>query len=315
MGGMLWEAGPLKQVRGRRKVVLHVPTTCAIRLYVYLGMMRRLAWFSCGAASAVAAKLAVEKYGAGCEVVYCDTMATEHPDNQRFFDEVQAWLGVPIKVIRSEKYATIDDVFQKVRYMSGTKGARCTAELKKLPREAYQLPDDIHIFGYTSDEQRRADMFEDNNPALPVEWVLIDHDVSKEVCLSVLANAGIKLPVMYALGFDHNNCLGCVKSSSPGYWNRTRRLFPEVFARRARQSRLLGVKLVRIGEERVNGKRRAIRCFLDELDPALDAPDDNIDCGPVCQIPEPKEEDCDCPGPVCILPTPHEARLARSSKP
>jgi hypothetical protein len=54
---------------------------------------RRLVWFSCGAASAVAAKLAVEKYEDACEVVYCDTMATEHPDNQRFFNDVERWIG------------------------------------------------------------------------------------------------------------------------------------------------------------------------------------------------------------------------------
>lgn len=34
-------------------------------------MGRYLAWFSCGAASAVAAKRAVEKYGERCEVLYC----------------------------------------------------------------------------------------------------------------------------------------------------------------------------------------------------------------------------------------------------
>jgi PP-loop superfamily ATP-utilizing enzyme len=42
-------------------------------------MKRVLVWFSCGAASAVAAKLAVEKYGDQCEVLYCDTLAYEHP--------------------------------------------------------------------------------------------------------------------------------------------------------------------------------------------------------------------------------------------
>ena len=97
------------------------------------------------------------------------------------------------------------------------------------------------------------------------------------------------LPMMYALGFDHNNCLGCVKATSAGYWNRTRNLFPDVFARRARQSRLLGVKLVRLGETRdADGKRRSIRGYLDELPPDADAPDDDIECGPVCQ--RPKEE-------------------------
>lgn len=237
---------------------------------------RYVVWFSCGAASAIAAKLAVEKYGDACEVVYCDTMATEHPDNRRFFDDVERWIGRPITVIRSTKYATIDEVFEKTRYMAGIAGARCTTELKKLPREAFQRLDDVHIFGYTAEEQRRADNFEDNNPALHVEWILIDQAVTKEACLLALSAAGIELPEMYFLGFEHNNCIGCPKATSPGYWNRVRRLFPEVFERRARQSKLLNARLVR-----VKGKR----IFLDVLPPDAHAPDDNIECGPVCQTP------------------------------
>lgn len=80
--------------------------------------MRIVAWFSCGAASAVAAKLAIEKYGTSCDVVYCDTLSTEHEDNARFFRDVEQWLGRTITVIRSEKYASIDEVFERRRYMS-----------------------------------------------------------------------------------------------------------------------------------------------------------------------------------------------------
>lgn len=54
---------------------------------------RVIAWFSCGAASACVAKLASVLYGPELNVVYCDTMATEHPDNQRFFEDVQRWIG------------------------------------------------------------------------------------------------------------------------------------------------------------------------------------------------------------------------------
>lgn len=245
-------------------------------------MKRRVVWFSCGAASAVAAKLTLDKYGKErVEVVYCDTMSTEHPDNERFFKDVEKWIGHPIKRIKSETYKDIDDVFQRTRYMSGIKGARCTVEMKKAPREAYQRHDDIHIFGYTSDEQKRADTFDDNNPTLFTEWLLIEESVSKEDCLKLLKSAGIKLPEMYAMGFDHNNCLGCVKATSPGYWNKVRKYFPEVFDRRAKQSRLLGVRLTR-----VKGKR----IFLDELDPGESAPDDQIECGPVCQTPAEEKE-------------------------
>lgn len=238
-------------------------------------MSRRVAWFSCGAASAVAAKIAVEKYP-DCDVVYCDTMVSEHPDNARFFADVQLWIGRSITVIRSERYESVDEVFEKRRYMSGPHGAICTTEMKKAPRVAYQFPGDVHIFGYTFDEQKRASAFEDNNPSLMVEWLLIDQFVTKAECLRRVKDAGIALPEMYALGFDHNNCLGCVKSQSPGYWNRTRRLFPDVFARRAAQSRAIGARLIRIG---------GARAFLDELPPDADAPDDDIDCGPACQIP------------------------------
>jgi hypothetical protein len=247
--------------------------------------MRRVVWFSCGAASAVAAKLAVETYGAACDVVYCDTSATEHPDNFRFARDVERWIGRTVTVIASAKYRTIDEIFERRKYMAGVAGAICTTEMKKIPREAYQRESDTHIFGYTAEELGRAVDFEENNPVLHVEWILIDRHIRKADCLRMLREAGIALPAMYALGFEHNNCIGCVKSQSPGYWNLVRRHFPEVFERRARQSRLLGVKLVRIGEERVDGKRRAIRCFLDELPPDADAPQDAIDCGPVCQLP------------------------------
>lgn len=65
---------------------------------------RIVVWFSCGAASAMAAKLAVEKYGERCIVVYCDTSKSEHPDNLRFLADVERWIGKPVLRIRSEKY-------------------------------------------------------------------------------------------------------------------------------------------------------------------------------------------------------------------
>ena len=189
---------------------------------------RTLVWFSCGAASAVAAKLAVDLYGDRCEVVSCDTLSTEHPDNRRFFDDVQRWIGREIRVIRSEKYASIDDVFERTRYMAGVAGARCTVEMKKLPRVEFQHPDDTHIFGYTTEETKRAREFEENNPSLNVEWLLIDRGIGKADCLAYLTGGGIALPAMYALGFDHNNCLGtCINRQRTDNRNRDQRFDAE----------------------------------------------------------------------------------------
>lgn len=237
--------------------------------------MRAVCWFSCGAASAVASKLTVEKYGQA-EVVYCDTAVNEHPDNERFLTDIEAWIGVKVRRIRSADYATVDEVFEKTRYMAGIAGARCTTELKKLPRREFEEPDDIHVFGYTLDEQSRIEDFEANNPELNVDWILRDQGYHKRGCLETLQRAGVRLPEMYVLGFDHNNCMGCVKATSPAYWNKTRTHFPVVFARRAKQSREIGARLVR-----VNG----VRIFLDELSPNdLTDFSEDLSCGPQCGL-------------------------------
>ena len=77
-------------------------------------------------------------------------------------------------------------------------------------------------------------------------------------------------------GYPNANCIGCVKASSPTYWNHVRKMHPKVFNDRAEQSRELGCKLVR-----VKGKR----IYLDELDPkAKGRPMKNMDfeCGIFC---------------------------------
>lgn len=56
---------------------------------------------------------------------------------------------------------------------------------------------------------------------------------------------------MYKLGYNHNNCIGCVKGGK-GYWNKIREDFPEQFERMAKLERELGYKL--------NDK------YLDEMD-------------------------------------------------
>jgi hypothetical protein len=241
-------------------------------------MSRVVVWFSCGAASAVTARLAVDKYSVTREVVvaYCDTSESEHPDNLRFLADVERWIGQPILKLRSEKYATVDEVFEQTRYMSGPYGARCTVELKKVPRFEFQQPDDLHLFGLTVDEGDRIARLENNNPELALEWILRDQGVTKEQCYLRLMDAGIVLPAMYRLGYANNNCPGCVKSESPGYWSKIREDFPDVFALRASQSRELGVRLVEL---------RGKRIYLDELPPGrFPYARENMSCGPDCSI-------------------------------
>jgi hypothetical protein len=245
-------------------------------------MNRVLAWFSCGSASACAAKLAVEKYGDRCEVLYCDTLAYEHPDNRRFLADVERWIGKPIKILKSDKYTDIYDVFERTRWLVGIGGARCTTELKKNVRKAYQTVDDLHVFGFTTDELLRVVRFGKENPELEAEFPLVENEMDKEDCHNMIASARIARPAMYDLGYTNNNCIGCVKGQA-GYWNKIRKDFPLVFDRMAKMERTLDAAICK-KEGISNGKRWRKRVFLDELPPNTGRykTEPDIECGVLC---------------------------------
>lgn len=217
-------------------------------------------WFSCGAASAVAAYLTIQKYKNTHTIIIANTyIKEEDEDNRRFLKDVEKWLGQEIINRGNPAYpnSSVVEVWEKVKYMSNRFGAPCTSKLKKEARYIYEKEIDIafHVLGYTADEKHRHDdfvKFERSN-LLPI---LIDAGFDKEACFEVVEAAGIKLPDSYIQGYPNANCKGCPKASSPTYWNHVRATDPEIFKERAELSRRLGARLVR-----VKGKR----IFLDEL--------------------------------------------------
>lgn len=86
---------------------------------------RIVAQFSCGAASAVATKLALADYGATHDVQILNAyLANEHADNRRFLADCEAWFARPVTVLRDEKYgADIIKVFRRERFMKNQYGA------------------------------------------------------------------------------------------------------------------------------------------------------------------------------------------------
>lgn len=235
---------------------------------------RIVVWFSCGDASAVAAKLAIKKYAGRDLVVARICIDSEHWDNDRFAQDCERWYGYPITELRSKEYADTWDVWTKRRYIAGIKGAPCTTELKKVVRKEFQRWNDIHVFGYTVEEKQRAETFRENNPDIVCDFPLIDAELGKPDCHALVRATGIELPMMYRLGFDNNNCIGCPKGGA-GYWNMIRKHFPATFDRMAKLSRELGCRLIKIKKTRV---------FLDELPPDMGRQKDEvkIECSPHC---------------------------------
>ena len=206
-------------------------------------------WFSCGAASAVAAKKTIEKYRSIATIrVINNPVVEEHVDNQRFLKDVQAWLGITIETATNRNYPSCSavDVWRQRKFMSGPDGAPCTIELKKMARRQWEEENhcDWHVLGFTVDEKNRSDNFirGERSNLLPI---LIDEGISKTDCFDILRGAGIDLPEIYKLGYPNANCIGCVKATSATYWNHVRKVHPVVFIERKEQSDDIGAKLVR----------------------------------------------------------------------
>ena len=241
-------------------------------------MSRVVCWFSCGAASAVATKLAIAKYGK-VEIVYTEVV-NEHPDNRRFMADCEKWFGQPITILRNERYnADIREVFKQRKFIKGPRGAPCTDLLKRQMRVLFEEEDDIQVFGFTIEEKHRADRLIENNKYIQADFTLIEHGLTKGDCLAMIARAGIEIPAMYRLGYRNNNCIGCVKGGA-GYWNKIRRDFPIQFAERAADERMVDHAILKCGD--------GTPVFLDELplDMGIDVPEPDMECSFFCHMAE-----------------------------
>lgn len=188
--------------------------------------------FSCGAASAVATKLALAQYGDRC-VILNAYIEEEHPDNRRFAADCERWFDRPIEYLRDTKYdASAVKVFETVGYIKGQRGAACTTRIKRGLLRTFEKPGDVLVLGFTAEEQDRLDDWRENWPDRQIVTPLIDRGLTKDDCKAMVVRAGIELPMMYRLGYDNANCIGCVKGGL-GYFRAIREDFPQQFYRLA----------------------------------------------------------------------------------
>ena len=230
----------------------------------------KVCWISAGVSSFVAGYLSknVDKY------IYIN-IENQHPDSIRFIKDCERALNKPIEIMESN-YKSVENVIRQFRYINGVRGAKCTQILKKRVRkeweEAHRDYDITYVWGFDCNEKNRADSLVEAMPEFSHEFPLIDGMLSKEDAHGIVEKLGIRRPAMYDLGYNNNNCIGCVKGGM-GYWNKIRIDFPEVFERMAKLER-------EIGSSCING------VYLDELDPERGRMTDEImpDCSIMCYL-------------------------------
>ena len=233
----------------------------------------KICWMSAGVSSFIAGYLVRETVD---EFIYID-IADQHPDSLRFIKDCEKALGKPIKILRSSEYGSVEEAIRSagvIRMVSGF--APCTAWLKKRVRKQWEFEhgdyEITYVWGFDLNEKRRAENVSNTMSEFNHEFPLIDNNLLKQDCHAIAAKLGIKRPVMYDMGYNNNNCIGCIKGGM-GYWNKIRVDFPEVFESRAKLERDIGASCI-------NG------CFLDELDPSRGRMSDEImqDCGIFCEL-------------------------------
>jgi len=243
---------------------------------------RIVAQFSCGAASAVATKMARAQHKGKEFVIANAFLAEEHPDNRRFLADCEGWFGLKALQLKDEKYgASADEVWRRKQYMKGPHGAPCSGELKRKVLDKIRQPDDVLVFGFTAEEADRFEDFQERNPQINAIAPLVEHGVGKGDCLEMVRRAGIELPITYRLGFNNGNCIGCPKGGE-GYWNHTRKVFPLVFKARMDRQESIGPGAY-FFRDRTTGERFGLK----DLDPSAGRHDEPMPgCSFFCEMAE-----------------------------
>lgn len=231
----------------------------------------KVVWMSAGVSSFIAGYYATDVD----QWIYID-IADQHPDSLRFIKDCEKVIKKEVLILKSDNFTSVDEVCRKTKTVNTPYGAPCTGFLKKAVRanwERQHLWEElIYVWGMDCTERRRANSIVQNFPEFKHEFPLIEKGLTKQDCHAILNQLGIKRPKMYDLGYQNNNCIGCVKGGM-WYWNKIRKDFPDVFKNRAKMER-------DVGRSCMNG------LFLDELEPNRGRKKDEInqDCGVICHL-------------------------------
>lgn len=234
----------------------------------------KVCWISAGVSSFVAGYLERESVD---KFIYID-IADQHPDSMRFIKDCEKVLGKEIEILKSTEYSSVEDC---VKAFNGFRNvhtgfAPCTNWLKKRVRKEWEYNhrdyDITYVWGMDYNEKHRADRLTETMIEFDHCFPLIERGLTKEEAHGICAELGIKRPLMYDLGYNNNNCIGCVKGGM-GYWNKIRVDFPEVFESRSKLERSIGCTILK-------------ECYLDELDPNRGRMSEEIstDCNIFCML-------------------------------
>lgn len=203
--------------------------------------------FSGGLGSWATAKRVAAKHGTDhLTLLFSDTLM-EDEDLYRFIDEAADNVGG--RLVKITEGRTPWEVFFDVRYLGNTRIDPCSRILKRefLRRyltENYDPSTTVVYLGIDWTEMHRFDNAAARWAPWHVEAPLCEKPYRmKQEFIRDIADAGIELPRLYKMGFQHNNCGGACVKAGQGSWAILYRAMPERYEYHERQEEALSTYL------------------------------------------------------------------------
>lgn len=211
--------------------------------------MRVIVTVSGGKASAWCAHWALKNYPKEKVVLYFNDTKWEHPDLYRFLDDLSKYLKHPITFDsdgRSPEFLFYDN-----HALANNRIPFCSRILKAERLQRFYKHGDVLIFGIGVDEIHRAkrlvgvyQLVAERTDKWPkLKFPLIRERVTKKKIDKFIKTARLEEPLLYKLGFSHNNCSGgCVRAGKK-HWKMLYEKLPDVYLDRERVEREVGQHL------------------------------------------------------------------------
>jgi 3'-phosphoadenosine 5'-phosphosulfate sulfotransferase (PAPS reductase)/FAD synthetase len=196
-----------------------------------------------GKASAWCADWALKQYPKEMVILYFNDTKWEHADLYRFLNDLSEYFNHPITYDSDGRNP--ETLFYDNNALANNRMPFCSRILKAERLQRFYKDGDTLVFGIGNDEPYRAKRLIDvyqtvaikTNKYPKLRFPLISENVTKQQINEFLEIAGIQEPVLYRLGFLHNNCSGgCIRAGKK-QWKLLYEKLPEVYMDRERVER------------------------------------------------------------------------------
>ena len=193
-----------------------------------------------GKASAWCADMALKTFPKKEVILYFNDTKWEHPDLYRFLHDLESHFNHEITIDSDGR--SPEQLFKDENCLASNRWAFCSRILKAKRLQSFYKDGDVLIFGIGLTETHRADricsvyqkVYAKTKKRMTIRFPIIETKTTTIDIDSWLCETGIEEPLMYKLGFKHNNCSGgCVRSGKK-QWALLLEKIPEVYRERER---------------------------------------------------------------------------------